>query len=144
MSTPKFCVLLLILAQIATIVSPATALDSQSEADLAISDAEEVMASAYQTIKEAETAGSDISGVSELLEDATQLLAQAHTSFRIGDFDNAVRFANLTSKIGREVEGMTYPLGEIKRGLPVWEMWLTVLGSFFAVSTIVLTIPTGE
>jgi len=138
-STLKFCVLLLILAQLATTASPVTALGSRSEADFAIRTAEEVMASAYQAVKEAETAGGDVSGFSELLKDASQLLAQAHTLFRVGDFDSAVRFANLTSEIGEGVKGKVYPLTEIKQGLSTWQMFLTVIGSFFGVSIVVLT-----
>ncbi len=138
MSALKFCILLLILALMATTVSQTTALDSKSEATLAISTAEAVMASAYQVVKEAETAGADISGFSGLLKDAAQLLAQAHTSFRVGDFDSAVRFANLTSEIGKEVEDKASPLREYKRSSPVWETWLTMIGSVFAVVAVVL------
>lgn len=138
MSALKFCIILLILALMATTVSQAAALDSKSEAALAISTAEEVMASAYQVVKEAETAGAEISGFSELLKDAVQLLAQAHTSFRVGDFDSAVRFANLTREIGKEVEAKAYRLREFKRGIPVWEMSLTMIKSLFAVVAVVV------
>jgi len=139
MAAIKFCIILVILALMATTVSQAAALDSKSEAALAISTAEEVMASAYQVVKDAETGGAPISGFSELLKDAAQLLAQAHTSFRVGDFDSAVLFANLTSEIGKEVEVKAYKLREFKRGSPLWEMWLTMIGSLFAVVTVVLT-----
>ena len=139
MAALKFCILLLILALMATTVSQAAALDSKSEAALAISSAEDVLASAYQVVKEAEIAGAEISGFSALLKDAVQLLAQAHTSFRVGDFDSAVRFANLTSEIGKEVEVKAIRLREFKSSLPVWEMWLTMIGSLFGVVTVVLT-----
>jgi hypothetical protein len=137
MSTLRFCVLLLVLAQVATVVSPATALVSEGEAALAINAAEDDMANAYDLVKEAETSGADVSGFSGLLKDAAQLLAQAHTSFRVGNFENAVRFANLTREIGEEVEANAYQLREFKRGLPVWQMWFTVTVSFFAVLAIV-------
>lgn len=139
MAALKFCILLVILALMATTVSQAAALDSKSEAALAISSAEDVLASAYQVVKEAEIAGAEISGFSALLKDAVQLLAQAHTSFRVGDFDSAVRFANLTSEIGKEVEVKAIRLREFKSSLPVWEMWLTMIGSLFGVVTVVLT-----
>jgi len=139
MSALKFCVLLLILAQVATTVSQATALGSEGEATLAINAAEEDMAKAYKVVKEAEIAGADISGFSTLLKDAVQLLAQAHTSFRVGDFEGAVRFANLASEIGKEVEAKAYQLREFKRGLPVEQMVLTIAGSFFGVLAVVIT-----
>jgi uncharacterized membrane protein len=138
MSALKFCVLLLILAQVATTISQATALGSEGEAILAINAAEEEMANAYKVVKEAEIAGADISGFSALLKDAVQLLAQAHTSFRVGDFEGAVRFANLTSEIGKEVETKAYQLREFKRGLPVEQMVLTIVGSFFGVIAVVI------
>ena len=139
MPTLKSCVLLLILAQLATTASSVTALGSRNEADFAIRTAEEAMASAYQAVKEAETAGADISGARALLKDASQLLAQAHTLFRVGDFDSAARFANLTSEIGEEVQGKVYPLREIKQGLSTWQMFWTMIGSFLGVSAVVLT-----
>lgn len=138
MSIVKSCVLLLILVEFSTMLSGVAALDGEFEASLAISDAENVMDSAYQAVKEAETAGADISGFSELLKDGAQLLAQAHTSFRVGDFDSAVRFANLTSEIGEEVEVKANRLRDLQRGLPVWQMWLTMVQSFFAVLVVVL------
>jgi len=138
MSARKFCVLLLVLVQISATLSQAMALDGDSEAVLAISAAEEVTASAFQAVKEAEIAGADISGFSQLLTDAVQLLAQAHTSFRVGDFDSAVRFASLTSEIGKEVEVKANRLGELKRGLPVTQVWLTIVESLFAVLAVIL------
>jgi len=138
MSAPKFCILLLVLVQISTMLSQAAALVSGGEAALAIGTADEVMASTYQAVREAEMAGADVSGFSEPLKDAAQLLAQAHTSFRVGDFDSAMQFANLTSEIGKDVEVRAYRLRDLQRGLPVWEMWLTMVKSFFAVLVVVL------
>lgn len=137
MSIVKSCVLLLILVELSTMLPSVVALDGEAEASLAISDAEVVMDSAYQAVKEAEVAGADISGFSELLEDGAQLLAQAHTSFRVGDFDSAVRFADLTSEIGNEVSVKANQLRDLQRGLPLWQMWLTMVGSFFAVLVVV-------
>ena len=123
MSVPKFCVLFLVLVQLSTMLSQGVALDSEGEAVLAIDVAENVMFSAYQAVRDAEMTGADISGFSELLRDAAQLLAQAHTSFRVGDFGSAVQFANLTGVIGKEVEVKAFRLGDLQRGVPVWQMW---------------------
>ena len=141
MSAPKFCILLLILAQMATAVSQATALDSQNEAASAIDTAEDVMASAYQAVKVAEIAGAtkrQLSGFSGLLKDAAELLAQAHNSFRVGDFDRAVQFANLASEMGKEVNATAVGLGEQTLGKPATQMWLTMVRSLFAVLAVVL------
>ncbi len=138
MSVPKFCVLFLVLVQLSTTLSQAVALDSEGEAVLAIDAAEDVMFSAYQAVRDAEMAGADISGFSELLRDALQLLAQAHTSFRVGDFGSAVQFANLTGVIGKEVKVKAFRLGDLQRGVPVWQMWWAMVQSLFAVLIVVL------
>ncbi len=138
MSVPKFCVLFLVLVQLSPLLSQAVALDSEGEAVLAIEAAEDVMSSAYQAVRDAETAGADISGFSQLFKDAAQLLAQAHTSFRTGDFDSAVQFANLTRVIGKEVEVKAFQLSDLQRGAPVWQTWWTMVQSFLAVLVIVL------
>ncbi len=138
MSVRKFWVLLLVLVQFSAVLSQVVVLGSEDDAAFAISSAEVVMASAYQAVREAERAGADVSGFSELLKDGAQLLAQAHTSFRIGDFDGAVRFANLTGEIGKEVEVKAFQLRDLQRGLPVWQMWLIMVQSFFGVLGVLL------
>ena len=138
MSVPKFCIIFLVLVQLSTMLSEAVALDSEGEAVLAIDAAEDVMSLAYQAVRDAEVVGADISGFSELLRDAAQLLAQAHTSFRVGDFGSAVQFANLTGVIGKEVEVKALRLSDLQLGVPVWQMWWAMVQSFFAVVVVVL------
>ena len=137
-STLKFCILLLVLVQVATWVSPATAYSSEDEAVLAINAAEADMANAYRLLKEAETSGADVSGFSVLLRDAAGLLAWAHTSFRAGNFEDAVQFANNTREVIEDVAAKAYQLSEFKRGLPVRQMWSTLTVSFFSVVAIVV------
>jgi hypothetical protein len=111
---------------------------SEASASLVIGEAENEMVSAYEAIREAELAGADVSGFSELVGDAAQLLAQARTAFTIGDFDRAERFANLTIGIGTDVKGKAVQLRELQRGMPVWQMWQTIVQSFLAVAGVVL------
>ena len=138
MSVPKFCILFLVLVQLSTTLLPAVALDSEGEAVLAIDTAEDDMSSAYQAVRDAEMAGADISGFSELLKDAAQLLAQAHTSFRVGDLGSAVQFAILTGVIGKEVEVKALRLSDLQLGVPVGQMWWAMVQSLFAVLVVVL------
>ncbi len=139
MSGLKFSYLLIILLvfAVSAFVSPALAADRESAA-FAIQDADVEMVSAYEAVIEAESAGADVSGFSKLLKDAAQLLAQAHTSFRAGDFESATRFAGLSAEIGNEVEAKAYQLRDLQRGLPVWHTWLTIVQSLFAVLAVVL------
>lgn len=120
------------------VFNPCVAASSEDVAALVLNEAEETLASAFEAVKEAEANGAGISGFSELLKDATQLLAQAHTSFRVGDFDKAEKFANLAFEIGNEVKSTALSLGEIKSDLPTNEMWDTVIGSVFAVFVVVI------
>jgi tetratricopeptide (TPR) repeat protein len=121
-----------------SVFNPCVFAFSEDEAALVVNEAEETLASTFEAVKEAETNGADISAFSELLKDATQLLSQAYTYFRVGDFDKAEKFANLALEIGREVKSIALSLGEIKSDLPTKEMWDTVIGSVIAVFVVVI------
>jgi hypothetical protein len=121
-----------------SVFNPCVAASSEDEATLVLNEAEATLSSSFEAVKEAEANGADISGFSGLLKDATQLLAQAHTSFRGGDFEKAERFANLAFEIGNVVKSTALSLGEIKSDLPTKEMWDTVIGSVFAVFVVAI------
>jgi hypothetical protein len=99
----------------------------------AIERAEAELFTVLELVNEAENAGADISGFSSLLNDAAQLLAQAATSLRVGDFEGAVRFADLASDISRQIKVEAEALRDVQLGSPVWNMWLTMVSSLFAV-----------
>jgi len=99
----------------------------------AIERAELELFKVLEVVNEAESAGADISGFSSLLNDAAQLLAQAITSIRVGDFEGAVRFADLATDISRQLQVEAEALRNVQLGSPVWNMWLTMVGSLFAV-----------
>jgi hypothetical protein len=121
-----------------SILNPCVVASSENEATLVLNDAEQTLALTFEAVKEAETNGADVSGLSELLKDATQLLAQAHNSFRVGDFGKAENFANLVLEIGNDVKSTALSLGEIKSDLPTREIWDTVIGSVIAVIAVVI------
>jgi len=104
MSVLKSFVFLLVLLVFVSAVSvfEASAL-SEDVAALAIEEAEGVMASAYEAVLKAEGAGANVSVLVTRLNDAGDDLAQAHVSYRVGDFEGAARFADLCREIGEGV-----------------------------------------
>jgi len=105
MSNLKFVIIFLVLS--AFVASPfvlGARASSQVVAASAVSRAEEVLASAYEAVLEAEGAGANVSGLLARLSEAGDLLAQAHVSHRLGDFDSVARFADLCGEIGEEVK----------------------------------------
>jgi len=103
----------------------------------AISEAEEVVASAYEAVLEAENAGADVSGLLDKLNEAGMLLAEAQIASRLGDFDEAVLLASLCSGIGESVKNEAYELRVEAYGSRVMVSWLTMAGSTIGVVAVV-------
>jgi len=116
-----------------------TTLASSNE-DMAISTinrAEEVVALAYEGVLEAERAGAGVSGLLARLNEAGDLLAQAHVLYRLGDFDGAARFADLCSQIGEEVRVEARGLRGLAVEKAVQRFRWTMIGSILSVTIIV-------
>jgi len=77
---------------------------SEGVAALVLADAEGVVASAYQAVLEAEEAGANVSSLLVRLNEAGKFLVQGRDAYKVGDFDDAVLFANSSSSIGAEVK----------------------------------------
>jgi len=76
----------------------------QSVADESLVNAENVLASAYVAVAEAENAGVNISEFLVRLEVAGKLLADANNTYRIGDYDKAYLYAiNCSDTVSRIV-----------------------------------------
>lgn len=118
-------------------VSPILANSDQDTASVAIADAEETMVSTYEAVLEAERAGGNVAGLLAQLNEAGEFLASARMSYRNGDFDNAVYFADLSRSIGEEVEDAAYELKDLASEEGVQRVWFTMLGS---VSGIILVV----
>ena len=118
-------------------VSPILADSNQDTASVAIADAEETMISTYEAVLEAEQAGGNVSGLLAQLNEAGEFLASARMSYRNGDFDNAIYFADLSRNIGEEVENAAYELKDLASDEEMQRMLFTVLGS---ISGIVLVV----
>ena len=138
MSTLKLLLILLILsASVSSIFVFGVRALSEDVATSAISRAEDVVASAYEDVLQAEGSGANVSNLLIRLNEAGELLAQAHVSYRLEDFNGAARLANLGSQIGEEVRVEAFEL----RDQAVLEAsrrfrW-TMIGSILGVAIVV-------
>ena len=107
------------------------------EAALAIERTEDIVISCYQVVLEAESAGGDVSGLLARLNEAGELLTQAHALYRLEDFDGAARFADLCSQIGEEVRGKAYGLRSLAVEEAVQRFRWTMIGSILSMTIIV-------
>ena len=111
---------------------------SEDTAALAVTQAEETVASAYEAVLEAEQARADVSELLDLLNVAGGHLAEAHMLYRLGDFDGAVHFADLSSEIGVDVKNEAEGLK-----IDAYESWIASLliritGSMVGVIVVIL------
>jgi len=111
---------------------------SEDDAASALANAEGALVSAYQAALKAEEAGADVSGLLVRLNEAGGFLAQARIAYRLGDFDEAVRLADLCSESSDGVgnEAVKLRLGVF--GPRVMGFWLTVTYSLVGVVAVVL------
>lgn len=103
----------------------------------AISQAEDVVVSAYEAVLEAEQSGADVSSLLVRLNDAGEHLAKAHMLYELEVFDGAVHSANLSSEIGEEVKGEAYQLKNEAYGLRVTDLLVRVIGSTLGVAAVI-------
>jgi len=95
------------------------------------------MVSAHEAVLEAERAGANVSGLLARLKVAGEGLAQAHISYRLGDFDVAARSAELCSQIGEEVMVEAYELRGLALEEAVQRFRWTMIGSVLSVAIVV-------
>jgi hypothetical protein len=139
-SIPKVSYILLIFAFVISsfsLVATASGV-SESEATLASNDADGTLASAYTAVLKAEEAGADVSNLLTQLDEAGGVLAHAHMAYRSGDFDEALRFANLAKSAGEEVKNAADTLEVLARGENQQRLLFTSIGSIAGVVLIVL------
>jgi len=102
---------------------------SEETAALAITEAEETVASAYEAVLEAEKAGANVTDLLSVLNEAGMLLSKAHLAYAMGDFDSARDFAvwcqgNLTGFVD-EAEALKQ--SAVQKGY--WDFTVNVVGS---------------
>jgi len=136
---PNLRLLLIFLVLSAFMSSPfvlGTHASSQVVAASAVSRAEEVLASAYEAVLEAEGAGANVSVLVARLNEAGDLLAQAQVLYRLEDFEGAARFADLCGEIGEEVRIKALELRDLAVEEASQRFTWTMIGSIVGVVVI--------
>ncbi len=139
MSFSKLFFVLLILSVFAVpvFVSGVFGVDGEDVAVSAVDRAEAAVASAYEAVLDAEEAGADVSGLLVRLNVAGGYLAEAHVWFGLGDFDEAVRFADLCYDAVEDVSGEAFELRNEAHGLWATDFVVRMVGSMVGVVVVV-------
>lgn len=103
-----------------------------------ISEAEQSMAEAYEAVLDAERVGANVSSLLVRLNDGAGLLSEAHMAFEVGDFEEAVRFAELSSEVAWEVGGEAEWLEVEANTVGVSRSRWFILASFLGVSFVIV------
>ena len=97
-------ILLLVSVLSVMLVGSAVAASKQEVATSMIAEAEHAIVQAYAVVLGAERAGANVSGLLVELTDAAGLAADARMEFEAGDFEEAIRCAELSLEVGDRVE----------------------------------------
>ena len=114
-------------------VAGTQALDVEEVASSAIESAELAVDVAYEAVLEAEGAGANVSGLLDELNDGAEALSKAYISNRVGDFDDAVYFADLCYGLVAGIEAEANELRDVAVVERDQRLLLTSFGSVFAV-----------
>jgi len=111
-------------------------LDSRDVALSAIDNAEFAVGTAYEAVLQAEKAGANVSGLLNELNDGAEALSKAQMSYKAGDFDDAVYFANMCCS---RVEGIEVKASELREAAAFQKkqnLYLSSLSSIAALGCI--------
>jgi len=113
-----------------------TALDAEEVALSTIEGAELAVDFAYEAVLEAERVGANVSGLLVELSDGVEALSRAYMSSRVGNFDDAVYFADLCSDLVEGTEAEANELRDVAVVDRSQRLFLTSFGSVLAVAGI--------
>jgi hypothetical protein len=94
----KFCIIMLLLVAIALSV-PQPAFCDQAGANGAIASAQTALKGCYDSVKQAEAEGANVSSLMVTINNGAGLLSQAQLAFAGGDFDSAFSYASQSQSI---------------------------------------------
>jgi hypothetical protein len=94
------CVFVVFWVPVFSVFVSVSASSSRDVAASSISEAEQSVSLAYGAVLDAEKAGANVSGLADRLNDAAELLSQAHVAFEAGNFTEAARCAGLSTQVG--------------------------------------------
>lgn len=116
-----------------TFVLGTMALDVEEVALSAIESAELAVDLAYEAVLEAEGVGANVSGLLDELNEGAEALSKAHISNRVGNFDDAVYFADLCYDLVAGIEAEANELRDLAVADRNHRLLLASFGSVLAV-----------
>ena len=141
-STTKLCfvsMVVLLFALLSMLMILVSAAGIEEEATSAISEAERLLAKAYETVLDAESADADVSGLLVRLNDVAALLSEARMAFDVGDFEEAAGFAESTSEVGYEIVDEAELFEMEAANARVHNSWGVLVISVLGVSVVVVS-----
>ena len=132
-SYSKFLITSFFLFLLLSVYVPWVGASSESSVADDLYDAEEVMALAYEAVLEAEKEGANVTVLLSKLNLGGEYLAEAYVWYRLGDFDNAGRFAGLCVDVVGDMKGEVVGLREEAHGWWVLDVLVRLTWSIFGV-----------
>ena len=111
---------------------------SDDTVTVSLAEAEESLASAYETALEAEPNGANISSLFGRLNLGAEYLSEAHVWYRLGDSENATHFAGLCTEIAGDVISDAVELRDEAKRLEDANFFVTLFGSVVGVIVVVV------
>jgi uncharacterized membrane protein len=131
----KFFVGLIVVFLSCLIISRVFAVSSD-DAQAAINSAESKVISVYKSVLEAEKAGANVSSLLVKLNNGSALLSKAQMQYRIGNFSEAVNFANQCYDSLSGIETEADDLRDSAVMLRKQGMLISAVGSTLAISAV--------
>jgi len=134
----KFFVVSVFLFLLVPVSVPWVGALGEGDAPGVVSEAEEALGVAYESLWEAEEAGANVSDLMGRLNLAGEYLAEAFVWVRLGDSREAGRFAGLCIEVVDGVRGQAVVLREEAHDWWTYDVIVRVIGSVFGVVVVVV------
>jgi len=111
---------------------------SESDARLAIANAEERIVVCYKAVAAADDAGANVTALLGVLNEAGELLSRAKLAYKVGDFDSAVSFALLSQEKVNDFVDEANALREATLRERYWDFMVNFVGSLVGAVAVVV------
>lgn len=135
-SSSRFLITLIFLFFLLSVYVPLVEGSGESVVADGLHNAEEVMTLSYESVLEAEKAGANVSGLLSRLNLGGEYLAEAYVLYRLGDFDNADRYAGLCVEVVGDMRSEAIGLRQEAYGWWLLDFFVRLILSIFGIIVI--------
>jgi len=111
---------------------------AEDEAISTLERAENVLASSYQAVSEAERVGANVTALLRELNDAGLLLDKAYLEYRSGNPNGSIYFANISYAISLDTMPKATQLKNLTLSEATRRFWLTMVTSSVSIVAVIL------